>query len=171
MSEATRPTSHGGLRVLIAGGGVAGLETMLALRDLARDLVDIELLSPEPHFWYRPISVAQPFDPSRAYHFDLSSIATAVGAGFTLGDLSAVDNDAHRVTTSQGAEIAYDVLVIACGTSPGPGLAGALTFRGPADAEAFRSLLAEIEQGWSSGSPSCCRSGRAGRFRSTSSRC
>jgi sulfide:quinone oxidoreductase len=147
MGEATRPTSYGGLRVLIAGGGVAGLEAMLALRDLAGDLVDIELLSPEPHFWYRPISVAQPFDPSRAYRFELSGIAAAVGAGFTPGDLSAVDNDAHLVKTSQGVEIAYDVLVIACGTSPGPGLAGALTFRGPSDTEAFRSLLAEIEAG------------------------
>jgi len=32
--------------VLIAGGGVAGLETLLALRALAGDRVDITILAP-----------------------------------------------------------------------------------------------------------------------------
>src|SRR2546427_12655792 len=34
-------------RVLIAGGGVAAIETLLALRDLAGDLVEIEIVAPE----------------------------------------------------------------------------------------------------------------------------
>lgn len=33
-------------RVLIAGGGVAGLETLLALHALAADLLDITILAP-----------------------------------------------------------------------------------------------------------------------------
>jgi NADH dehydrogenase FAD-containing subunit len=37
----------GRARVLIAGGGVAGLETLLALRALAPDLLDITILTPE----------------------------------------------------------------------------------------------------------------------------
>jgi sulfide:quinone oxidoreductase len=49
------------LRVVIAGGGVAGLEAMLALRELAGDRVDIELLSPSDEFVYRPMLVAEPF--------------------------------------------------------------------------------------------------------------
>jgi len=55
MAKTERPKSYGGLRVLIAGGGVAGLETLLALRALAGDLVDLELLAPEPALWYRPL--------------------------------------------------------------------------------------------------------------------
>jgi sulfide:quinone oxidoreductase len=43
--------------------------------------------------------------------------------------------------------IGYDVLVVACGTRALPALAGALTFRGPADVEAFRTLLTELEAG------------------------
>ena len=39
-------------RVLIAGGGVAGLETLLALRTLAGDRVDITLVTPELRFVY-----------------------------------------------------------------------------------------------------------------------
>ena len=42
-------------KVLIAGGGVAALEAALTLRALAVDHVTVELLAPEPHFWYRPI--------------------------------------------------------------------------------------------------------------------
>ena len=38
------------LRVVIAGGGVAALEALLALRRLAEVLVSVELLSAEPQF-------------------------------------------------------------------------------------------------------------------------
>ena len=42
------------MRVLIAGGGVAALETMIALRALAEDRVEITLLAPDRDFFYRP---------------------------------------------------------------------------------------------------------------------
>jgi NADH dehydrogenase FAD-containing subunit len=41
-------------RVLIAGGGVAGLEALLALRELAVECVSLTLLTPEREFTYRP---------------------------------------------------------------------------------------------------------------------
>jgi NADH dehydrogenase FAD-containing subunit len=41
-------------RVLIAGGGVAGLDALLALRALAGDRVALTLVSPAPDFVYRP---------------------------------------------------------------------------------------------------------------------
>lgn len=137
----------GALRVLVAGGGVAGLETMLALRELAGERVDLELLSPEHRFWYRPLSVAEPFDGSRTPTFELPEIAASAGAAFTPGALVAVDPDAHVAQTSRGAELPYDVLVVACGTRAVDVLDGALAFRGPSDAERFRGLLAEIERG------------------------
>ena len=46
------------LRVLVAGGGVAGLEALLALTDMAAARVDITLLSPQEDFVYRPLAVA-----------------------------------------------------------------------------------------------------------------
>jgi sulfide:quinone oxidoreductase len=144
------PTSanrYGGLRVVIAGGGVAGLEALLALRALAGDLVDLELIAPEPHFWYRPLAVAEPFGVGQAEHFELAAAAESVGASFTLDQLASVDGALHLARTAHGAEIEYDALVIACGTIPRPPLPGALTFRGPADVGAFRSLLDEAERG------------------------
>jgi sulfide:quinone oxidoreductase len=147
VTKTEHPKSYGGLRVLIAGGGVAGLEALLALRALAGDLVDLELLAPEPAFWYRPLSVAEPFDAGRAHHFELAAIAESTSASFTLGQLASVDADARILRTGQGAEIGYDALVIACGALPRAWLTGALTFRGPADSDAFRRLLAEAESG------------------------
>ncbi len=147
VTKTEHPKSYGGLRVLIAGGGVAGLEALLALRALAGELVDLELLAPEPAFWYRPLAVAEPFDAGRAHHFELAGIAGSAAASFTLGQLAAVDADARIVRTSQGAEIDYELLVIACGAVPRPWLSGALTFRGPADSDAFGRLLAEVDSG------------------------
>src|SRR4051794_41558931 len=45
------------LRVLIAGGGVAALEAVLALRALAGERVRLELLAPGEDFVQRPSSV------------------------------------------------------------------------------------------------------------------
>jgi len=135
------------MRCLVAGGGVAALETTIALRDLAPHLVDVELLAPEHEFWYRPLAVAEPFGLARVVRFELGDLASSMDATFSLGALVSVDADAHTVTTSHGQEIEYDTLVLACGARPVPALEGALTFRGPADSETFRRLLADVQAG------------------------
>ena len=132
--------------VLIAGGGVAALEAALALRALAPDPVDVELLGPEPHFWYRPLSVAEPFGRGEARHYELSTLAADAGARFTHGELQGVDVAAHEARTSVGA-IAYDVLLVAIGANPVAAVPGAETFRGPADTGTIRGILAEAVAG------------------------
>ena len=132
--------------VLIAGGGVAALEAALALQALAPDPFDVELLGPEPHFRYRPLSVAEPFGLGEARHFELSTLAAEAGARFTLGELQGVDVAAHEARTAVGA-IAYDVLLVAIGASPVAAVPGAETFRGPADTDTIRGILAEAIAG------------------------
>jgi sulfide:quinone oxidoreductase len=138
----TRPSA-----VLVAGGGVAALEAALALRDLAEERVSIELLAPEPRFWYRPLAVVEPFGMGNVHGIELTEVAEACGAEFILGALASVDADAHLALTNAGTELAYDALVVATGAKPVTAVAGALTFRGPADTEAFSSLLAACESG------------------------
>lgn len=134
------------MRIVIAGGGVAALEAALALRALAEERVAIELVGPEPHFWYRPLSVAEPFELGEAHRYELSALASAAGATFTLGALQGVDAARHLAKTSVG-EIPYDVLLVAVGAVPTVAVPGALTFRGPADSAKIRGLLEELAAG------------------------
>lgn len=138
---------NGKTRVLIAGGGVAALEAALALRDLAEDRVSVELLAPEPHFWYRPLAVAAPFKLGETLHLELDGLARSIGASFTPGALTGVDAWRHIAHTSKNTQIEYDWLVIACGALAIPAIRGALTFRGPADIEVIEHLLEEIAGG------------------------
>jgi hypothetical protein len=61
VGPVTRSGRDGGgqRHVLIAGGGVAALEAALALRALAEDRVRVELIAPEPRFWYRPLAAGR----------------------------------------------------------------------------------------------------------------
>jgi sulfide:quinone oxidoreductase len=133
--------------VLIAGGGVAALEAALALRALAEDRVRVELLAPEPQYSYRPLAVAEPFALGKVRHFELSSLASEMGASFSLGELVSVDTSRHLAYTSPGGVVPYTTLLLACGTRPTTAVRGALTFRGPADTSAIEALLAELEAG------------------------
>jgi sulfide:quinone oxidoreductase len=134
-------------RVLIAGGGVAALEAALALQARASDHVEVELLAPEPRFWYRPVAVAEPFGVGEVRHFDLSTLAVAAGATHTPGALVGVDAEAHLARLATGEELEYDVLLIACGAAPVEAIPGALTFRGPADTDRFGRVLADVRAG------------------------
>jgi sulfide:quinone oxidoreductase len=134
-------------KVLIAGGGVAALEAVLALRELAADRVSIEVLAPEQHFWYRPLAVAAPFELGEAARFELAALVHDLGATFTLGGLTGIDEWRHVAHTSRNTEIPYDTLLVACGAVPFSAIPGALTFRGPADIEAIEDLLVEIVTG------------------------
>lgn len=135
------------LRVLIAGGGVAALEALLALRRLADKRVSIELLSAEPEFWYRPLAVAEPFGMGDLHGLDLGVVADELGATLILGSLSSVDATAHVARTSSDGELEYDALLIAVGSRPVAAVPGAFNFRGPADTDAFRALLSGMTAG------------------------
>jgi sulfide:quinone oxidoreductase len=135
------------LRVVIAGGGVAALEALLALRRLAEGHVSVELLSAEPQFWYRPLAVAEPFGLGDVHGLDLGTIADECGAALILDSLASVDDEAHVATTSSGGRLEYDALLIAVGARPVAAVPGAFTFRGLADTDAFQKLLSEIGAG------------------------
>jgi sulfide:quinone oxidoreductase len=143
-SARPNPDAH---RVVVAGGGVAGLEALLALRALAGDLVDVELVAPEDHFWYRPLAVGEPFGTGEVQRFELSALALEAGAAFTAGALAGVDADGRVARLAHGADVPYDSLVVACGARAVPPLPDALTFRGPADSQPYRRLLDDLEAG------------------------
>ena len=135
------------LRVLVAGGGVAGVETLLGLHALAGDRVDLTLLTPETTLIDQPASVQVPFGYGRPRRIPLTTVAEHAHARVVPESLAGVTPESHRVTTEDGRSIDYDVLVIATGARQGEPLPGALTFRGTRSAEDFRQLLSDLNTG------------------------
>ena len=106
MNDAPSPEKA---RVVIAGGGIAGLEALLALNDLAGDRVAVTLVAPDPDFTYKPLMVEEPFSPQPAERRALAPVAAELGAGFVERGVTGVDPERHTVALSDGSELAYDV--------------------------------------------------------------
>jgi NADPH-dependent 2,4-dienoyl-CoA reductase/sulfur reductase-like enzyme len=134
--------------VLIAGGGVAGIEALLALHDLAGDRVKLTLLASAPEFVYRPMAIAEPFGRGRAEHHLLTDIVAGVGAKLVRGELVAVDGPGRTAITSTGQRLRYDALLVAIGAGSVPAFRRALTWTPETDAELFGGLLRDLEEGY-----------------------
>ena len=105
-------------RVIVAGGGVAALETLLALHALLGRRIELELLAPGTHFLNRPAAVAEPFGLGGAATTPVADVAARCHAETHEGTLAAVRPDDRIAVTDDGAELAYDRLVIAVGARP-----------------------------------------------------
>ena len=89
-------------RVLIAGGGVAALEAVPALRALAGELVATMLVAPEPEFVYRPMRVLEPFAFPAARRYPLAELVSDIGAEFREDAVARVDPANQSVFTEGG---------------------------------------------------------------------
>jgi sulfide:quinone oxidoreductase len=133
--------------VVIAGGGVAAVEALIGLRELAADRVRITLVSPEAEFVLRPMLVAEPFGAGQASRHPLDRIASDFDARLERARVVGVDADDHRVVYGSGLKRSYDVLILAPGARALPVFDDAITFGQPGGGPAVRRVLAEIERG------------------------
>jgi sulfide:quinone oxidoreductase len=136
------------VNVLIAGGGVAGLEGALALRELAPDRVDVALLTPEQAFEVRALSVRDPFGGEPPRRHALADLARAAGIALRQGRLASVDPGRRVAHDAGGGEHPYDALLVCVGARAEPALPHAVTFAGPQDAEAVHGVLQDLESGF-----------------------
>ena len=135
------------LRILVAGGGVAALEVLLALRERGPAPFRTTVLAPGDRFRYRPLSAYAGLAPDASRTVDLARFASAVGAGLVCDRLGSVDAEAQVVTTAHGGRIAYDALVLATGAIPRAGLPGAITLGAPGDETALTALVTRVRAG------------------------
>jgi sulfide:quinone oxidoreductase len=142
MTESTLP------RVVIAGGGVAALETLIALRYLAGDGVDLTLVAPEESFTYRPMTVAAPFSAGHANRYGLARIASEFGARLVQDAVHEVRSEERAVLTLDGRRIPYDHLVLATGARATPAYERAITIGEDVEEEALHGLLRDTEEGY-----------------------
>ncbi len=133
-------------RVLIAGGGVGALEAAIALRDLAGDRVEVAIHSPREDFVYRPFAVAAPYGASRGMRYDMRSLAERCEATFHCGSIASVDGERQRARTHDGEEIAYEHLIVACGSRLLAGVPGAVTFWGVADDARVEEVVRDLRE-------------------------
>jgi sulfide:quinone oxidoreductase len=141
-------SATGGFQVLIAGGGVAALETALALADLAAARTDVRVLAPDHDFVYRPLAVREPFAYGPPSTYPLRPIVEDAGAELVVDRLASVDPQGRVARTQEGAELRYDALVIALGAVARPRYEHALTIDDHHLDELLHGLIQDIEGGY-----------------------
>jgi sulfide:quinone oxidoreductase len=134
--------------VVIAGGGVAALECLMALRDLAGPYLRIRLVAPGDAFSYRPMQVAEPFSLGHARRYPLAELAADFGAELVTAAIVEVRADARQVVCADGSTLDYDALVLALGARAVAPFRDAVTFGQDSAHEAMHGLLADLEHGY-----------------------
>ena len=133
------------MHIVIAGGGVAGLEAAIALRDLAGERVEITLLAPEEDFLFKPLSVGEPFALGEVQRLPLKKFARDLNVDLVQDGVASVSPGSHLVSLASGEELRYDKLVIAVGARREEPYEHATTFRGQEDSEALHGLVQDLE--------------------------
>lgn len=128
-------------RTVILGGGIAGIEALLALHDLAEGLTEVTLVAPTPDFLYKPTTVEEPFTAQPAERRELAPLAAELGATFHLGAVRRLDPPSRRVELADGDQIAYDRLVVCVGAKAEDPYPGAVTFRATGEPLEVDALL------------------------------
>jgi sulfide:quinone oxidoreductase len=136
-------------RVIIAGGGVAGLEALLALRALAPERVTVTTVAPELRFVNHSMSADQPFKPKRGRGVRLQEAVAELGACWHRGKIDRIETSRKRAVTTDGDALYYDMLVLALGARPEREWtsAGVLTYHGGRDGPDYRALLHQLVEG------------------------
>lgn len=134
--------------IVIAGGGVAGLEALLGLHEILGDRAQLTLISPEADFVYRPLAVAEPFAMGTAHRVPLERFAGETGAQLVAGAVTGVDDAAGRVRLEDGSWRSYDALLVAPGGHAVRGVEGATTWWPGGDSDIYGGLLRDIDEGY-----------------------
>ncbi|MFE7627122.1 NAD(P)/FAD-dependent oxidoreductase [Streptomyces sp. NPDC057509] len=142
MSEQQQRTER---RVVIAGAGMAGVQTAVALREQGFT-GPVTLIGAEPHQPYDrpPLSKAVLLGKAEESAFDIDF--DGLGITLRLGcEVTGVRSGAHELDTSQGP-VPYDVLVLATGAEPvalpgSDGVPGVHLLRTLDDAARLRPVL------------------------------
>jgi sulfide:quinone oxidoreductase len=134
--------------IVIAGGGVAGLEGLLALHLALRDRARFTLIAPDPEFSYRPLAVAEPFGLGHAHRVPLTRFAEETGAELVIDAVVGVDDDAGEARLAEGGTRAFDALLLAPGGRAVAGVEGATTWWPGGDSETYGGLLRDLEEGY-----------------------
>jgi sulfide:quinone oxidoreductase len=136
------------MHTVIAGGGVAGLEALLALRATARNHTRLTLIAPDRDFSYRPLAVAEPFGLGHAHRVPLARFADEAEAELIIDAVVGVDDAAREVHLGDGGSHPFEALIVATGGRAVAGVKGATTWWPGGDADTYGGVLRDIDEGF-----------------------
>ncbi len=128
-------------RVVIAGAGIAGIETALALRDFAGDRAAVTVVAPGGRFALPASATGKAFGITPPVDLPLARVVARAGATLRRSQVVAVDPRRRLAMLAGGELLGYESLVVAVGARLARHLPEALTFRGHPDVEELRSLV------------------------------
>lgn len=134
-------------RVLVAGAGIAGIESALALRELAGDLVEVELCDPRREFSFRPFAIGEPYGAARIFRYEMEALAARCGASFHADEIVSVEPERRLAITSGGERLGYDYLLLTTGVQMLWAVPGAVTFWGVADEGEVGTVIEDLRAG------------------------
>jgi sulfide:quinone oxidoreductase len=133
--------------VVVVGGGIAAVEFVLALRDLASDGLSVTLVAPEPDLVLRPTLVSEPLGAAGSVRHRLAEIAADLGIHLVRASVSAIDARARRVVLRAGGTLLYDTLVLAPGVRRLPAFDDAIHIGDDAGTRGLQALREDIGDG------------------------
>lgn len=139
---------HDPLRVVIVGGGVAALEALIALRDLAPGRVEPVLIADGDDFLYRPLLVGEPFGLGHPRRHRLADLCADLGARLLADRVVAVRPGDWEVVTERHGAIGYDELIVAAGARPYPAFEAGVAFDRELSPEEFDEALDDLAGGF-----------------------
>jgi sulfide:quinone oxidoreductase len=131
-------------RIVIAGGGVAALEALLALRSDAHDLADVTLVADTDSFAYRSLQVGEAFGTDHPRRYPLASLIDGAGARFIQASIASINVGARELRLRDGSRIPYDALLLALGARSVPAFDHGVTFTRGAFDEVLQDVRADF---------------------------
>jgi sulfide:quinone oxidoreductase len=133
--------------VVVAGGGIAALEFVLALRALVGDSVAITVVTPASDLVLRPALVAAPLGLLGQHVFPLADLSSDIGFSHMPAKVASVDPERRRIIVAVGDAVPYDTLVLALGARTLPVFDDAVHVGDEEGARGLAAIQREIQEG------------------------
>ncbi|HWT93172.1 MAG TPA: FAD-dependent oxidoreductase [Solirubrobacteraceae bacterium] len=132
-------------RIVIAGGGLAGIEAALGLRELASADAEITIVAPARELAHQALDA--PWTMSGIVRHPLDEVCARLGVTLVRDAIASVDVAARSVALQREGSVAYDALLVAVGARRVMSLDHAVVFGSALDVPAVERLRDLVQGG------------------------